>query len=196
MPESFSSLGSCGKCKSAIALDGLSDSDVVVCPECGAELTVESAKYRFKRKYVDRKNLKVASGVFQVALLAASIAGAMYGIVIPPPPISEDTFTPYRLPLMISCRKAEKAGVEADDVYDGKIRLAPNVHDSLYDAYSSRKIHFGPSLVSVSSNTYESPYSVKIEDDDYLAELEEVYYSDHVSIESINAALYHGEIFT
>ena len=109
VPKAFNDVGVCKRCEKPVALDGLADSDSAVCPECGARFIVKDARLGFKRKIVSLANKKAAAGFMTVTWLAASVAGMFYGIPIPLPPVSADTFSPYRTPLSISCRKAKKA---------------------------------------------------------------------------------------
>jgi hypothetical protein len=90
------------------ALDDLADDDTAICPECGAGFTVRKARMEFRKRIVAKRNQKAAQGLLTIAWLAASVAGTLYGIPIPPPPIKEDTFAPYRAPLRITCRRAKK----------------------------------------------------------------------------------------
>jgi len=106
IPESFSELGYCSKCKKVMALDGISDNTACACPTCDAGFVVKDAKYSFKRRCADLRNQKTAGGVLTVAMMGASLAGAMFGVPLPPPPVSEDTFRPYEMPQVVTCKKA------------------------------------------------------------------------------------------
>ena len=106
IPESFSELGYCRNCKRVMALEGLAESTECFCPNCDAEFVVKDAKYRFKRRCADLKNQKTAGSVLTVAMMGASVAGAVFGVPIPPPPVSEDTFRPYEMPQVVTCKKA------------------------------------------------------------------------------------------
>lgn len=113
IPESFTDIGYCRNCKRVMALDGLSDDTLCACPNCDMNLVVKDAKYRFKRRCADLKNQKTAGSVLTAAMMAASVAGAVFGVPIPPPPVSDDTFTPYEMPQVVTCRKASPAGIPA-----------------------------------------------------------------------------------
>lgn len=174
IPPQFTELGLCPSCRQVIAADGLSDDEIAVCPECNSTFLVRDAKYRFRKKCVDLKNRKAASGVLAVALLAASVAGAVYGIPVPPPPISEGMFVPYKLPALISCRRAHKALSDSSEIYTKIPGFRP--------ASSSRP---DPRRM------YESPYSVVIEDlyyDDYMPELNIAPY--YISLGRLNSDRY------
>jgi len=106
IPESFSELGYCSGCKRVMALDGISDNTACLCPNCDEEFVAKDAKYKFKRRCADLKNQKTAGGVLTAAMMAASVAGVMFGVPIPPPPVSEETFKPYELPQVVTCKKA------------------------------------------------------------------------------------------
>lgn len=108
VPQGFADVGVCSQCKKYIALDGLSDNEKAMCPECDATFRVGEARLGFKKLIVSRKNRKTAQGAFTVTWMAATFAAAMYGIPLPPPPITEDTFSPYRAPFRIKCRRAVK----------------------------------------------------------------------------------------
>ena len=109
VPEAYSEVGLCGKCKRLMALDGIADTAACACPNCGAPIQAGQAKYNFRRKCADKKNLKSAISCLSVAMLAGSIAGSIYGIPIPPPPMDANTFTPYELPPSLRCRQAVPA---------------------------------------------------------------------------------------
>lgn len=106
IPAAYSEVGLCAKCKRLVAFDGLSDGMRCDCPNCGTPLTVRDAKENFKRRCADLKNRKTALSCLAVGMTAASIAGAIYGIPIPPAPVDEDTFRPYELPMALKCRQA------------------------------------------------------------------------------------------
>lgn len=106
IPQAFVDLGYCVNCKKVMALDGISDNTVCTCPSCGVRVIAKDAKHNFRRRCADLKNGKTAIGVLSAGALAASIAGAVFGIPIPPPPISEETFTPYEMPMIVTCKKA------------------------------------------------------------------------------------------
>jgi len=173
MPSQFTSLGLCPSCGQVIAVDELSDDEIAVCPECNSTFLVRDAKYHFRKKCVTLKNRKAAADVLTVALILASVAGAIYGIPVPPPPIADDTFIPYKLPALISCRRARKALSDGSEIYTP----APD---------------FKPSgLRPNPRRMYESPYSVVIEDrhyDDYLPELNIVPY--YISLGRLNGDRY------
>ena len=113
IPESFSELGYCLNCKRVMALDGLSDGMECFCPNCDTNFFVKEAKYRFKRRCADLKNQKTAGGVLTVTMVAASVAGAMFGVPIPPPPVSEETFKPYEMPQVVTCKRASPVDAPA-----------------------------------------------------------------------------------
>jgi len=109
VPQAFADVGVCSQCKKYVALDGLYDEENAVCPECDATFRVKDARLGFNKMIVSRKNQKTAEGVLTVTWMAATFAAAFYGIPLPPPPITEDTFSPYRAPFKIRCRRAAKA---------------------------------------------------------------------------------------
>ena len=110
IPEAFREVGLCAGCKRLMALDGLSDGMTCECPNCGRPFVVADVKTAFKRRCADLKNRKTAMSCLAVGMTAASIAGAIYGIPIPPAPVDEETFRPYELPMLIECRQASPAG--------------------------------------------------------------------------------------
>ncbi|MDD5436011.1 MAG: hypothetical protein PHX20_00480 [Candidatus Omnitrophica bacterium] len=125
---------------------------MAICPECGAHFIVRGGRTGFKKLIVSRKNQKVAQSLLTVSWLAVSVAGTFYGIPLPPPPISADTFAPYRTPFRIRCLKARKA---ADAIpYSEGLLLAGS--DGYYKSlYADRWL----------SNPYDKelrPYSVVI----------------------------------
>ena len=109
IPKAFSDVGVCKHCRNTVALDGLADDENVICPECGARFTAGEARLAFRKKIVSRKNQKTARSFLVVTWLAVSVAGAFYGIPLPPPPIDRDVFSPYRTPFSIKCRRARRA---------------------------------------------------------------------------------------
>lgn len=109
IPQAYSEVGLCAKCKHVMALDGLPDSLSCTCPTCGSPVTVQAAKTQFRRACVDRMNRRTAMSCLTVAMMAGSIAGSIYGIPIPPPPMDESTFKPYELPMVIECKQAAPA---------------------------------------------------------------------------------------
>jgi len=165
MPEEFSDLGVCPTCKQIIAVDGFSGSEIAVCPECGSDFLVKDSKGVFKKKCVDLKNKKAITGVLAIALMAASIAGAIYGIPIPPPPIDEETFRPFEFPLAISARMAGQPPLSepAVGMESTTLKLPADLGISMPRPYNDRY------------SFYESPYSVVIADEyrgyyDYVKE--------------------------
>lgn len=110
IPAAYNEVGYCKGCKRLMALDGLQDAATCSCPNCGREFVAGKAKADFKKKCVDKKNMKAAVGCLSAAMVAASIAGSIYGIPIPPPPVSEETFAPYELPMVIECKQAAPVG--------------------------------------------------------------------------------------
>lgn len=155
VPGSFSEVGICRHCNNAIALDGMKDEDIVICPECKLATSVKDAKYRFKRGYVDHRNKKTAYSVLAITLFVASIAGAVYGIPIPALPIEPDTFTPYRLPFGIKCNRANPAPPLGEP-----IRLTAEdarAHKFYEDVY-------GSAMLVEPKDIYASPYTMIIAD--------------------------------
>lgn len=122
IPESFSELGYCRNCKRVMALDGLSEGTKCFCPNCDTEFVVKDAKYRLKRRCADLKNQKTAGGVLTVAMMGASVAGAVFGIPIPPPPVCEDTFRPYEMPEVVTCKKASPVDQPAYPIPPAELR--------------------------------------------------------------------------
>lgn len=106
IPKAFDDVGVCKQCKKMVALDGLTDDDIAICPECGGRFVVKDARTGFIRKIVERRNRKTAESFLTVMWLATSVAGTLYGIPIPPPPLSEHSFAPYKPPFKIRCRRA------------------------------------------------------------------------------------------
>jgi len=155
VPTSFNEVGICRHCKNAIALDGLQDDETAICPECGLAMGVKRAKYEFKRGYVDRRNQKTAYGVLTVTLFLASIAGAVYGIPIPVPPIEPDTFTPYKLPIGIRCRQAKPAPPLGEPV------LLKAEDARTYKFYEDS---YGSAALVEPKDLYAGPYTLVISD--------------------------------
>lgn len=155
VPEEFSDLGICPSCRQVIAVDGFSANEIAVCPECGSDFLVKAAKDLFKKKCVDLKNKKTASSVFMIALMAASIAGAIYGIPIPPPPIDEETFMPFEYPVAIAARMAEQPQLSEPPsaVETPAIKPPADMDLSMPRAFNDRY------------SFYESPYSIVIADE-------------------------------
>ena len=138
IPMSFKDVGVCGQCKKAVALDGLLDSNVAICPECGTKFLVSDARLGFRKEIVGRKNQKLLGGLLTVTWLAATVAASFYGIPLPPPPITEDTFAPYKAPFMIRCRMA-KIVEETNAYYSGNLYVPaklPNPYESIRPPYS------------------------------------------------------------
>jgi len=125
VPKAFKDVGVCVHCKKLIALDGLADDDTVICPECDTPFIVKDARTGFKRSIAAQKNRKAAKGFLTAAWMAASVAGMIYGIPIPPPMIDSDTFSPYVAPFSISCRKARRA-YRPDPYYRETFTISPN----------------------------------------------------------------------
>ena len=156
IPKAFKDVGVCANCKKLIALDDLADYDTAICPECGAPFIVRDARLGFKRKIATQKNQKAAKSFLAATWLAASVAGMIYGIPIPPPIINKETFSPYMAPLRISCRKARRAPDPIPYYYVTTI--------ATHDSNGSYKNLYIPSKFP---NPYEiemSPYSVVIND--------------------------------
>lgn len=153
IPASFKDVGVCGNCKKLVAVDGLLESDVAICPECSTKFLVSDARLGFRKKIVGHKNQKSAEGLLTITWMVASVAASMYGIPVPPPPITEDTFAPYKAPLMVKCRKAQLAG---DNTSSYAAQTAKN-------SASGGNLYVSPEL----SNPYAaagSRYSVEIKD--------------------------------
>jgi len=150
VPKAFKDVGICGYCGAPIALDGLADDESAICPECGARIVVGDTRLGFKRDMAARRNARTARSFLTVTWLAAAVAGAVYGIPIPPPPIDEDTFKPYRAPFSIKCRRARR--VPAPAPYDSAVLTGARGN-----LYVDRRL----------PNPYEidgGPYSVVIND--------------------------------
>jgi hypothetical protein len=174
MPVSFREVGYCGKCNSALALDGLSEEQVIACPNCGVISSVADAKYKFKRKYIDKKNTKTAKAFLTVALVAAAVAGAIYGIPVPLPPIDSETFTPYRLPVAITCRKASFPANEINN-YGAIIQIEPPAYsDGCFVNAADHRLYYTVSSANIEVSTYydvTDPYGI-YEEPFFRAELD------------------------
>lgn len=155
VPQAFDDVGVCKHCNKLVALDGLADEETAICPECGATFTVRDARLGFKRKIVGRRNAKTAQSFLTVTWLAASVAATLYGIPIPPPILNEDSFSPYRAPLRITCRRAKRAAA-TPIIYNEIAIRNPSSYSELY-------------IPAQFPNPYEmeqGPYSIVINDYD------------------------------
>lgn len=148
VPQAFADVGICSQCRKYVALDDLSEGEKAVCPECGVTFGVKDARLGFKKAIVSSKNKKAAQGALTITWMAATFAAAFYGIPLPPPPITEDTFSPYRTPLKIRCRKAARA---------------PHAPLSYNDAAGCQDLYV-PSTLQNPYETVRRPYSIVITD--------------------------------
>ncbi len=160
VPQAFTDVGVCSQCKKYIALDGLSDDESAVCPECDATFRVKDARLGFKRLIISRKNQKTAQGVLTVTWMAATFAAAFYGIPLPPPPITEDTFSPYRAPFRIRCKKAVKAGEMPLSYTDAEGCQSLYISARLPNPYETSRSPYSLVITDLYANDGFEPYSV------------------------------------
>ena len=60
IPQAYSDVGYCPKCRQVMALDGIGPNASCSCPTCGNTFTAGYAKTSFKKRYADKKNQKIA----------------------------------------------------------------------------------------------------------------------------------------